>query len=190
MKGTLSTSAVARLLKVAVGSIVNWIDKGDLKAGRTPGGHRRVEVSDLIDFLVRQKLPIPPELTIDTRKILIVDDEPVTRHLFAETIEAEFPGHEVLEADSGFSAGEIIGSLKPSVVVLDLRMPGMDGFEVCRRLKSKDETKHIAVIAVTAHDPEEAEKRILDCGARICFTKPVDMPSFLKEVKQALKDTA
>ena len=190
MKGTLSTSAVARLLNVAVGSIVNWIDKGDLKAGRTPGGHRRVEVNDLIEFLIRQKLPIPPDLTAGTRKILIVDDEPVARKLFADMIEAEFPGYEVLEADDGFSAGEIIGSLKPSVVVLDLRMPGMDGFEVCRRLKSKDETKHIVVIAVTAHESEEAEKRILDCGARICFFKPVKMRSFLEEVRQALKDTA
>lgn len=190
MKGTLSTTAVARLLRVAVGSIVNWIDRGDLKAGRTPGGHRRIEVSDLMEFLVKQKLPIPPELTAGTKKILVVDDEPVTRHLLADKIEGEFPEYEVLEAHDGFSAGEIIGSLKPPVVVLDLRMPDMDGFEVCRRLKSKDETKNIVVIAVTAYGSEEAEKRILDCGAKICLTKPLNMPSFLEEVRRALRETA
>lgn len=190
MKGTLSTTAVARLLKVAVGSIVNWIDKGDLKAGRTPGGHRRIEVSDLIEFLARQNLPIPPELTAPTKRILVVDDEPVTRRLLAGKIQEEFPEYEVLEAHDGFSAGEIIGSLKPAVVILDLRMPGMDGFEVCRRLKSKGETKNIVVIAITAYESEESEKRILDYGAKICLTKPVDIRSFLEEVRRALTGTA
>ena len=50
----LSTSAVARMLGVAVASVSNWIDQGQLKAGRTPGGHRRVKAEDLVDFLKRQ----------------------------------------------------------------------------------------------------------------------------------------
>ncbi len=189
MRGTLSTSAVARLLKVSVGSIVHWIDKGELKAGRTPGGHRRIEVNDLIEFLIRHKLPIPAELTAGARKILVVDDEPAATELLAGEIEAEFPEYEVLEAHDAFSAGQIIGSLKPRVVILDLHMPDMDGFEVCGRLKSKDDTKDVVVIAVTARPSKEAEKRILDCGARICLTKPLDIPNLLAEVRQALEET-
>ncbi len=189
MRGTLSTSAVARLLKVSVGSIVNWIDKGDLKAGRTPGGHRRIDVKDLVEFLIRHKMPIPVELTGGARKILVVDDEPAAIELLADEIEAEFPNYEVLEVHNGFAAGEIIGSLKPRVVILDLHVPGVDGFEVCRRLKSKDETKDIVVIAMTAHPSEEAEKRILDCGAKICLTKPLDIANLLTEVRQVLRKT-
>ena len=189
VRGTLSTSAVARLLRVSVGSIVNWIDKGDMKAGRTPGGHRRIDVRDLVEFLIRHKMPIPAELTAGARKILIVDSELAATELLADEIEAEFPNYEVLDAHDGFVAGQIIGSLKPRVVILNLDMPDVDGFEVCRRLKSRDDTKDIVVIAITARPSRKAEERILDCGAKICLTKPLDIPNLLAEVRQALRET-
>lgn len=188
MRDTLSTSAVARLLGVAVGSVSNWIDQGQLKAGRTPGGHRRIEAGDIVSFLRRQKLPVPPELMPAHPKVLVVDDEePVTRWI-AREINSEYPDYEVLEAHDGFSAGELVGSLRPDVVILDLLMPGMDGFEVCRRIKSAEDSKDVAVIAITAHPSPEAEEQILQCGARVCFTKPLDVRVLLKEVTEALDE--
>jgi excisionase family DNA binding protein len=193
VRGTLSTSEVARLLRVCVGSVVNWIDRGHLKAGRTPGGHRRITVKDLIKFLTRHKMPIPAELSAGARKILVVADEPAATGLLADEIEARFPNCEVLEAHDGFSAGEIIGSTKPPVVIMDLHMSDIDGFEICRRLKSRDnpdDTKDTVVIAMTSRPTKEAEERILDCGAKICLPKPVDIPNLLAEVGQALGETA
>ncbi|MCG3177962.1 MAG: Chemotaxis response regulator protein-glutamate methylesterase [Phycisphaerae bacterium] len=188
MRKTLSTTTVARLLGVAVGSVANWIDSDQLKAGRTPGGHRRVAVEDLIEFLKRQNLPIPAELVAGSPRILVVDDEVAVTHLIAETIKTERPDHEVLEAHDGFSAGEMVGSWAPHVVVLDLRMPDIDGFEVCRRIKSRESTRNIAVIAVTADRSEEAARRILECGARVCLAKPLSMAHLLGEIDRALDE--
>ncbi len=186
MRRTLSTSAVARLIDVAVGSVANWIDQDKLKAGRTPGGHRRIAVDDLVAFLVQQKLPIPPQLAPAAPKVLVVDDEPAVTEWLAGLIEQEWPDYEVLEAHDGFSAGELVASTKPEVVFLDLWMPGMDGFEVCRRIKSNEGTKDTAVIAITAHYTPEAEERILSCGAQACLTKPLSVAAVGEELARAL----
>ena len=186
MRNTLSTTTAARLLGVAVASISKWIDEGQLKAGRTPGGHRRIAKEDLIAFLRRQKLPLPPELKAHPLRALVIDDEPAVVAWLAEELRSRYPDLEVFEANDGYSAGEIVASAKPDVVVLDLRMPGMDGFEVCRRIKSNEDTKGAVVIAITAEPSTGAERRILEAGAKTLLTKPLDIEQLLTEVDAAL----
>ncbi len=186
VNGTLSTSVVAKLLGVAVGSVVNWIDQKQIKAGRTPGGHRRVTVDDLLVFLQERNLPIPPELKSGRPKVLVVDDEPAVARWIVAEIRAERPDYDVLEAHDGFAAGQIVGSCKPDLVILDLRMPGMDGFEVCRRIKANPQTRHAAVIAMTAYSSAEAEQNILECGAQACLGKPLEIEALLQQMDQAL----
>ena len=182
----LSTSAAARLLDVAVGSVSKWIDNGQLKAGRTPGGHRRVLRKDLIKFLERQKLPIPKELLDSAVRVLVVDDEPSVTKWLVEELRAEHPDWEVFEAHDGFAAGELVAERRPQVVLLDLHMPGMDGFEVCRRILSKEETQNTAIIAITADSSAETERKILECGGRICIRKPLQLDGLLQEIRRAL----
>ena len=186
MKNTLSTVTIARLLEVAVASISKWIDAGQLKAGRTPGGHRRVAKEDLVAFLRRQKLPVPPELMATPLRVLVVDDEPSVAAWIAEEIGEKHPDFEIFEANDGYAAGEIVASSKPNVIILDLRMPGIDGFEVCRRIKSREETREISVIAITAHHSKKAQRQILEAGALAYFVKPLDIEALLAEVESAL----
>ena len=186
MASPLSTTDVARLLHVAAGSVANWIDQGRLKAGRTPGGHRRVEADDLVAFLRRQNLPIPPELVSSTVTVLIVDDEEAVARWIADEIAQVHPDYEILQAHDGFSAGELVGSVRPDAVILDLRMPGMDGYEVCRYIKSKEEARDTAIIAITAYHSPEAEERILACGADVLLTKPLDPHRLRSELDEAL----
>jgi excisionase family DNA binding protein len=186
MKNTLSTVAVAKLLGVAVASISKWIDAGQLEAGKTPGGHRRVAKEDLIAFLRRQKLPVPLELNPPPLRVLVVDDETAVTTWLAEEITAKHPEYEVLQANDGYSAGEIVALSKPNVVILDIRMPGIDGFEVCRRIKSREETKDISIIAITAHPSDEVQHRIREAGATVCFAKPLDIEVLLAAVESAL----
>jgi len=186
MGKNLSTFAIAQMLHVDPGSVANWIDQGLLNAHRTPGGHRRVASEDLVRFLREHKMPIPAELNAAPSRVLIVDDEQAVTQLIARAVRAAMPECEVVEAHDGFKAGTIIATLKPDVVVLDLRMPGMDGYEVCRLIKSQDETKHAEVVAITAYPSPETEKQILGCGARVCLPKPLDMDSLLSQVKAAL----
>lgn len=187
MAKTLSTAAAAKLCNMGIRSLAGWIDQGLLKAGKTPGGHRRIEVKDLVDFLRRQGLPIPPQLVSSVPRILIVDDDEAITRWVTEEIKEAHPDYEVRQAHDGFSAGDLVGSWKPDVVILDLRMPGLDGFDVCRRIKSKEDTAGTAVIAMTAYFSPETEARILECGARVCLAKQPDLEVLLREVEMALQ---
>ena len=186
MARSLSTFAIAEMLHVDPGSVANWIDQGLLKAHRTPGGHRRVVLDDLLEFLREHKMPIPPELGEAPVKILVVDDEQAITKLIVRAIKMQHSDYEVVEAHDGFQAGTLIATMHPDVVILDLRMPGMDGYEVCRMIKGQDATKHAQVIAVTAFPSPESEERIRACGARVCFAKPLDMDLLLAEIAQSL----
>ncbi len=174
------------MLGVAVGSVANWIDGNKLKAGKTPGGHRRVARADLLDFVKRHNLPVPPELTDATHRILIVDDEPDVAKWIARLVHEHHPDYEVRQANDGFAAGEIVGSWQPDVVLLDLRMPGQDGYEVCRRIKSRPNGKDIEVIAITGDDSPQAALRIIECGAAACLAKPLDTDQLIAKISQAI----
>lgn len=188
LKNTLSTVTIAGLLGVTAASISRWVDAGRLKAGRTPGGHRRVTREELIAFLQRQKLPIPPELKPSPPRVLVVDEKAaVTKWITAE-LRARHPDFEVLEAHDGFLAGEILASSRPDVVVLDLLMPGVDSLKVCRRIKARAETKQTAVIAMTAYPSEQAERGILESGARACLSKPFEIGVLIAEVRSAMSE--
>ena len=186
MAKNLSTFAIAQMLNVDPGSVANWIDQELLKAHRTPGGHRRVATEDLVRFLRKHKMPIAPELETVPNRILIVDDEPAITQFIAKAVKATLPECEVVEAHDGFRAGTILATLRPDVVILDLRMPGMDGYEVCRLIKSQEVTKHAEVLAMTAYPSPEGQERILACGARVCFTKPLNIEDLLAAVKASL----
>jgi excisionase family DNA binding protein len=183
----LSTTTVAHMLGVAAGSVANWIDAGQLKAGRTPGGHRRVTVKSLLEFLSQQQLPVPTELQSANSSILIVDDEPAVSNWLAKELKHEFPNYKIVQAQDGFEAGEIIALSIPTAIVLDLKMPGLDGFEVCRRLKARQSTSHINVIAMTAYFSPDAEQEILACGAKVLLRKPFEISALVTELRKALE---
>ena len=186
MAKTLSTFAIAEMLHVDPGSVANWIDEGVLEAHRTPGGHRRVEVEDLLVFLKEHRMPIPQKIRDKEVSILVVDDEEAVAALIVRAVKNKFPEYAVYEAHDGFSAGTLVTTHKPAVVILDIRMPGLDGFEVCRMIKAGDETKHAEVIAITGFSSELNDSKILECGARICLKKPVDMKQLVAEVEKSL----
>jgi excisionase family DNA binding protein len=174
------------MLGVSVSSVAKWIDDGDLVAGRTPGGHRRIEAEELVAFLRRQKLPIPAELQPPPPVILIVDDEkPFTKWL-AEEVHSRCAGVEVLVAHDGYSAGEIVALEKPKAIILDLHIPGMDGFEVLRRIKANGQLKQTSVIAVTADPSPSNRARILKMGASVCLGKPLDPALIAGEINKAI----
>ena len=186
MPDMLSTFQIAKMLHVDPGSVANWIDQGLLAAHRTPGGHRRVTEEDLVSFLRKHKMPVPEELETPPTRVLIVDDEPAITQLIGRAIQATHPEWEVNEAHDGFHAGHVVATFKPDVVILDLRMPGMDGYEVCRLIKSQNNAQHVEILAMTAFPSPENETRILDCGAKVCMAKPLDMDKLMGEVAACL----
>ncbi|MDH3626238.1 MAG: response regulator [Acidobacteriota bacterium] len=178
-KAVFTTFETAKLCHVSPLSIINWVNAGRLPAFRTPGGHRRIRREDLIRFMRENGIPLPEELREGSgkSKVLVVDDEASIREVLAEHLTTRTTSYEVLTAADGFEAGRLVATFRPDVVLLDLRMPGLDGFQICRTIKADPETKNTVVIAMTGFYSPETEARILECGAIRCFAKPVELPT-------------
>jgi excisionase family DNA binding protein len=175
-KAVFTTFETAKLCHVSPLSIINWVNAGRLAAFRTPGGHRRIRREDLVLFMRDNGLPIPEELQHGStnRRVLIVDDESSIREVLAEHLSTRVRPYEVLTASDGFEAGRLVATFHPDVVLLDLRMPGLDGFQICRTVKADPQTSSTIVIAMTGYYSPETEQRILECGAVRCFAKPIE----------------
>ncbi len=114
-------------------------------------------------------------------RVLVVDDIPANVKLLEARLVAEY--FQVLTAYSGIEALEICANDRVDVVLLDVMMPGTDGFEVCRRLKKSPKTQHIPVVMVTALDQPSDKVRGLESGADDFLTKPVDEIALITRVK-------
>ncbi|MBN1582710.1 MAG: response regulator [Anaerolineae bacterium] len=113
-------------------------------------------------------------------KVLIVDDHETFRTLNAKILELD--GHQVIMASGGRDALAIIHTEPPDIVLLDVMMPGMDGYQVCRQIKQDPETSDIVVIMVTAI-PEDANSRSFQVGADDHISKPIS-PTQMRDLVQ------
>ena len=122
------------------------------------------------------------------RKVLVVDDEPEMVEMMKVRLEKS--GYKVTSSFSGEDCIKIAEIEHPDVILLDILLPGISGFEVCRRLKQNKTTKDIPVIMVTALVGEEAEAKGLDRGAKYFISKPFDPDKLLSEVRTAIEKGA
>jgi excisionase family DNA binding protein len=167
----LTSHEVATLVQVSPSAVLRWIDGGLLRAFRTPGGHRRIGTSSLVEFLRSQKMPVPPALA--TARLLVIDDQPEFLSSLADALARTGARLEVELAQSAVDGLIKIGLRRPDVVLLDAYMPGMDGPEVCRRIKSQPETEHIAVMAMSGRLSDELVERFNKAGAACFIAKPL-----------------
>lgn len=114
-------------------------------------------------------------------RILVVDDVDVNVRLLEAKLTLEY--YDVLTCNDGSTALAMAAEAQPDLVLLDVMMPGMDGFETCRRLKAQVETRHIPVVLVTALDGREDRIRGLEAGADDFLTKPIDDVVFFARVR-------
>ncbi|WP_375549238.1 PleD family two-component system response regulator [Oceanicaulis alexandrii] len=121
-------------------------------------------------------------------RILVVDDIETNRRLLEARLTAEY--FDVLMAEDGPSCLDLARSQKPDVILLDVMMPRMDGFETCRRLKADPATRHIPVVMVTALDQRSDRIRGLEAGADEFLTKPVDDVALFARVRSLLRLTS
>ena len=175
----LTPRQVADCLKISPVTVRHWALDGKLKFVTTPGGHRRFAYADIERFAQERGI----RLTWDdagTLRILIVDDNRDLVGYLVELLEHAELDLLVEVAHDGFTAGEQIHLFKPDIVLLDLMMPGLDGFETCRRIKQNIATRHIRVIVMTGFPTEENVERILQAGAERCLAKPIPASTLLQ----------
>jgi len=187
-KGFLSTGEIALMLRVTRMSVYRWVRMGKLRAFCTPGGNYRILTKDFDRFLKEFGMKKFVSHTATARhpliKILVVDDEPKIVETIKLFLEEANPNFHVIGATTGFDAGRLIHTFNPDIVILDLIMPGVDGFEVCRQIKSDSLTKHIKVIAITGYASEENLQRIKRERADACIAKPFDYNELVEEIEK------
>jgi two-component system cell cycle response regulator len=118
-------------------------------------------------------------------RILVVDDIEMNRKVLEAKLAADY--YQVLVAGDGASAIEIARCDSPDIVLLDVMMPGIDGYETCRRLKDDEMTRHIPVLMVTALGERESRIRALESGADDYLTKPIDDSQLMARIRNLAK---
>jgi len=169
---TLSTGEIAKLCDVNLRTVIRWIERGALKGFKLPGrGNNRVRVEDFLAFLVEHDIPIPAELQEDSRKVLVVDDEPAIARALQRVLRKHGLVAEV--AADGFQAGTKLMKERPVLVTLDLSMPGLSGYDVLSFVRETPEIASTKILVISALGGEALQKAI-DLGADAILNKPFD----------------
>ena len=121
-------------------------------------------------------------------KILVVEDEPEIRILVKAILEKA--GYSVVEAEDGEAALRLVNVEEPDLVLLDVMIPGIEGWEVCRRIRENEATKRLPIIMVTVRTTKEDIQRSVECGANAHINKPFDQKELLDTIKKLLGETS
>lgn len=126
------------------------------------------------------------EMALPASTVLVVDDNPQNLELLCAYME-ELPNVRLISATNGLEALETIASQNPDLLLLDIMMPQMSGFEVCKQIKSNPETRDIQVIMVTALNEVGDHERAVDAGTDEFLAKPVNRVELITRVKSLLR---
>ncbi len=167
----MTPNEVAELLMVSPVTVRQWAQKKWIPAFTTAGGHRRFLRTEVEKFARERGMDLASD---GPTRVLVVDDNRSFAGYLADLLANQPDPIDTETAHDGFDAGRKVLQFRPDVVLLDLKMPGMDGFSVCQQLKEDDATKHIRVIAMTGYFTPDNEAKIIKAGAEVCLAKPFD----------------
>ena len=174
--GYCGTSYAAKLLGVSVGTVQGLVEKNDLKAWKTQGGHRRISMHSIQEYQRRHNLS-PASLIQgeDKLRVLVVEDDEPTRVMLQTNFDQWGLPLDAIMYASAMEALLDMPTLQPQVLLTDLRMPNVDGFEFLRTLSEHTIFNSLAVVVITGMTPDEiASKGGLPDGVQF-LQKPIDM---------------
>jgi CheY-like chemotaxis protein len=182
------TQRVARVCQVSPATVAHWIDQGLLKGHKTPTGRRRVEATELVKFLREREMSVPRDLrdAMGRDVIMVVDDEPTYLQALVKTIEKSDLGVEVATATNGVDALLEIGRVRPSLIVLDFRLPDLNAVQVIERLLEPGRQLDAEILVVTGGVREEEMKRLRDVGVKTIVNKAEGIDVLIDAIRQAL----
>ncbi len=178
-KPYLTTSAAAELLGVSRGTVQNWVESGQLEGWKTAGGHRRVALESVQVLIARRRQGDSGSGSSNTANrsllssVLVVEDDPDQLDYLVSSLGQIDPGLRIHRAENGFHGLMTIGEHRPDALITDLRLPGMDGFQLIRSIREAPSISHMLIVVVTSMEPHELEARGgIPIGVQVLF-KPV-----------------
>lgn len=153
----VTTRQAAQRLGVSLGTVQHMVESGALEAWKTLGGHRRIPLAALEAHLGRRRAltPSSAESAGGQLDVLIAEDDPTLQLLYRKTMERWEMPLKLRIVNNGFDGLVQVGNRPPDVLISDLMMPGMDGFEMIRRLRDNADLARMDILVVSAIDREE-----------------------------------
>ncbi len=198
-----TTIDVAKRLGVSLQTVQRWVDAGHLKAWKTLGGHRRIDADSAEQLFKSQEVQIgavadaaAAAVAADAASIaeakapasvcvVVVDDDAASRELMFALVRQALPDARVEVAENGFQALALIGKFTPDIVITDIHMPHMDGFEMVRQMLANEFMRPQTLIAVSASSPQEL-LALGEMPAEVqLMTKPLDPASVIATLRAA-----
>ena len=178
----MTLGQAAKFLGVAQSTIRRWSDEGRVPAFYTPGGHRRYRQADLDRFLESSG---PNAATVATPPVvLIVDNDERIREYVRVNLEME--GYSVREASSAEEGLRVLDESTPALVLLDVMMPGVDGWEMLRRVQERHGVGAIPVVMFSGQVDERSADEAADRGAQGFIGKPFNPQELIDQTKHLL----
>lgn len=170
------TTYAAKLLGLSVGTIQSLVEKNELHAWKTQGGHRRISMPSIREYQRKHNMPISAaESSRQRLRVLVVDDDPIAREILGGFSSKTDLPVDCTIMSSGLEALIDISSIQPDVLIADLNMPGVDGFELLRTLRNNSLFSKMSCLAVSALTPSEIEERGGLPEGVIFMPKPLSM---------------
>lgn len=181
-KEILTTFEAAKYCHVHPGTIKNWIRDENLKAFRTPGGHRRIYRKDLDSFLKDNNIPVSNDTLICRQRVLIIDTSTHARETILRGLQRE-TSYEVATAADAFEGGELLASFKPDLVIINQELNGLNTEEIAHRIKRRQYLNRVRVIMLTT----ATERKIpAENAVDHYFPLPVDPERLSRETARVL----
>jgi len=180
-----TTYQIGKFCQVNIRTVIRWIETGKMKAYSTPGGHRRVKWSDLMNFLTENRMPIPKELEeAKKRKILVVDDDP--DFLYALRLMLEKGGYVVVTAESAEDGLKAYRQQTPDAVLVDLMMEEVDaGVSFVKELKALSNNAPVYMLS-SAGDSFSETAPYAELGLAGVLQKPIDQDELMTLLRAKL----
>jgi excisionase family DNA binding protein len=155
------TSYASKLLRLSVGTIQALAEKNEIHAWKTKGGHRRISMDSIREYQIKHNISIPKNnlQQDDCLRVLLVEDDDVAREMLQSICNNATISVDCTAMSSGMEALIDIASIQPHVLITDLDMPGIDGFELLRILRQNSNFENMAILALSALSSNEIEAR-------------------------------
>ena len=187
-KDYLSTRDAAELLSVAVSTVQQWTNSGLLKAWTTAGGHRRIAKSSVDEMLKQKQSVIESKKNERPRSIVIVEDNKQQVSLYQHHFALWDLNANIQICNDGYTGLMNIGQIAPDIIISDLMMPNMDGFEMLKAIKQNPELQHCKLIVVSALNDSEIKERGGLPDDVVTFLKPLQFEKLENQLREVINN--
>jgi excisionase family DNA binding protein len=180
-KQILTTGEIAKYCGVNFRTVIRWIERGRLSAYQLPGrGDNRVTVEDFLEFLKENNMPVPDDFAQRERRVLIAESDPMLAREVEQALQDS--GYKTSVASDGFHAGSLLGTFKPSVMLLDLRTPGVQVGDLVNFIRQASGLERVKVMIVNGDGATDSP-----VGADDYISRPFSNEELVSRIDQLLE---